>query len=102
MIGGLSQNEWFMIQGILKKYPEIESVRLFGSRAKGTYKKASDVDIAVKGENITERTINSLWNDFEESDLPYFVDVIHYDKSTNSLLKDLIDKEGIEVSGTVF
>ena len=32
---------------------QIEKVILFGSRARGDYKRASDIDLAVKGGNIT-------------------------------------------------
>jgi len=33
----------------MKKFPEVESAWLYGSRAKGSQKHGSDVDIAVKG-----------------------------------------------------
>ena len=38
---------------ILKKYEEVESAKIFGSRARGDYRKASDIDIALFGENLT-------------------------------------------------
>ena len=32
---------------ILKKYEEVESAKIFGSRARGDYQKTSDIDIAL-------------------------------------------------------
>ena len=37
---------------LAKKY-NVEKVILFGSRARGDYHRASDIDLAVYGENIT-------------------------------------------------
>ena len=61
----------------------------------GNYKKASDVDIAIIGKNITRRTVlgvSDLLN--EEYPIPYFFDIIHYEIVTNNNLKEHIDSEG--------
>ena len=50
---GLSENQLEEIISILQKYDEIEEAILFGSRVIGTYKKASDVDIVIKGKTST-------------------------------------------------
>ena len=47
---GLSEKQLEQVISILKKYDEIEGAILFGSRALGNYKPASDVDIAIKGD----------------------------------------------------
>lgn len=75
--------------------PEIEEVILFGSRAKGTHKNGSDVDIAIKGVSITDKTtkrLNSKLN--EELPLPYFIDVVHYETIQNRELVEHIDRAG--------
>jgi predicted nucleotidyltransferase len=54
-------------------------VWIFGSRALGTAKKASDLDLAIVGENpLDPLTLANLNNAFSESDLPYKVDVIDF------------------------
>ena len=73
---GFSPEEWREMLGIFARHPEIERVTLFGSRARNTFKVASDVDIAVYGSQVTHRTVSSLRGDMEESDLPYFFDVL--------------------------
>lgn len=46
------------IVNIIKKYKEITRDVIFGSRARGDYKKASDIEIALFGDNLTN-TINT-------------------------------------------
>ena len=63
---GLSENDFFLIIDILKKYKEkIEWVKIFGSRARGDFKKYSDVDLAIslRYKNI----MSDIKNEFYES-----------------------------------
>ena len=61
----------------------------------GNYKNGSDVDIAIFGENISNKVIFKL-NDYlnEVYPLPYFFDIIQYDKISNENLINHIDREG--------
>ena len=43
------------IRELAKKY-DVERVILFGSRARGDYKRCSDIDLAVYGGNILNRS----------------------------------------------
>ena len=54
---------------------------LFGSRAKGTALRGSDVDLALKGKLVTDRTVRRLANALEESALPYFFDIAIYQRN---------------------
>lgn len=47
---------------VFARYPDIERVRIFGSRAKGTYKDNSDIDLAVIAPTMNHETFTSLWN----------------------------------------
>ncbi len=92
---GLTQADISRISAAIKQFPEIEEAVVFGSRAKGTYKKASDVDLAIKGAAVTPETVqrlNFLLN--EELPLPYFFDVVHYESLENPLLVEHIDRVG--------
>lgn len=92
---GLTQADIKFITAAIKQFPEIEEVIIFGSRAKGTYKKASDVDLAIKGKAVTGETVNRL--NFllnEELPLPYFFDVVHYETLENRSLIEHIDRAG--------
>ena len=51
---------------------------IFGSRAKGTNAEYSDIDIAIKLENekLTSDVLGKILIEFQDSTLPYQVDVI--------------------------
>lgn len=94
---GLLEKDLAMILEATRIFPEIEQVILFGSRAKGTQKKGSDVDLAIKG-NISYDTVLGLSNILnEEKALPYFFDVINYHSITEPLLSEHIDRVGITI-----
>ncbi len=59
--------------------PDKTKVWVFGSRVKGTAKKFSDLDLALEsadGSKIDQTIIYELRSDFEDSDLPWMVDVL--------------------------
>ncbi|MBD1873206.1 nucleotidyltransferase domain-containing protein [Nodosilinea sp. FACHB-131] len=94
---GLTESDMAQIIGASRQFEEIAAVVLFGSRAKGNYKPGSDVDLAVKGDRVTHRTIAQfadLLN--EELPLPYFFDVVHY-SGLDQPLTDHIDRVGVVI-----
>ncbi|MBI5416465.1 restriction endonuclease subunit S, partial [Candidatus Poribacteria bacterium] len=68
-----------IINNILEKHvPECE-VRAFGSRATWTAKDYSDLDLVIVGKKkLPDKTIYALEEDFQESDLPFRVDVLDW------------------------
>jgi len=85
---GLSDSEIHTITDILRSSGVSRGV-VFGSRAKGNYKKGSDVDIAIVGD---EQKVSRILN--EECNLPYFFDVINIEKINNQNLIDHIHRVG--------
>jgi uncharacterized protein len=90
----LPQSDIDEILNIFHKYPQIEKALLFGSRANGTNKPGSDVDIAIfcKEPDINLKLAGEL-ND--ETLMPYHFDIIDYYKINEPELKEQIDKYGI-------
>ena len=92
---GLSEKELSTLCEVFTQFDAIEEVILFGSRARGTHQKASDVDLAIKGKNIDLDTLAKLQYTLEEeTNLPYFFDVVVYDKIKDDALKKAIDEGG--------
>lgn len=92
---GLSEHELSALREVFAKFDAIKEVILFGSRARGTHQKGSDVDLAIKGKNIDLNTLAKLTYTLEEeTNLPYFFDVVIYDKISNEALKKAIDEGG--------
>lgn len=95
---GLTESDMTQILGVCCQFEEIAVVVLFGSRAKGNYKPGSDVDLAVKGDRITHRTLAQLADLLnEELPLPYFFDIVHYNGLESQPLVDHIDRVGVVI-----
>lgn len=93
---GISDKSYQLIISELVKFPEVEKVVVFGSRAKGNYKSGSDIDLAIIGENCSDKTalnLNGLLN--EEIPVPYHIDVVCYNQLKHTELKEHIDRVGI-------
>jgi uncharacterized protein len=93
---GLLQRDIDEIISAFRQFPEIDQAVLFGSRAKGSYKTGSDVDIAIKGKSIDHSCVAKLSFFLnEESSLPYFFDIVHYEQITERELTEHIDRVGM-------
>jgi len=77
---GITEKSHSLLLELFTRQPEVEEVWLFGSRAKGTYKKGSDMAMANKAN--------------EELPIPYQVDIIDYSSIDNPSLKEHIDRVG--------
>ena len=75
-----------MVQGILREYlPVGVKVWVFGSRANWTTKDSSDLDLALEGENaLSYKLLGVLKDAFEDSSLPYTVDVVDFHRISGS------------------
>jgi len=67
-------------------------IYLFGSRARGTEKIGSDVDLAIVSDNPLSEELALLREIFEESNLPYKIDIV--DLNQAPYLKEVVLKEG--------
>ena len=79
---------------VFERYPQIERVLIFGSRAKGSAKPGSDIDLAVLAPQMTDAVFAQLWNAIDDLPLVFKVDLIHWDRLANLELKDKIRREG--------
>lgn len=92
---GLSDSELQTLRDVFARFPDISKVILFGSRARGTHRPSSDVDLALKGNNLSIDTLAKLRYILEEeTNLPYFFDILIYDWVENEALKREIDEGG--------
>ncbi len=95
---GLTDEELSMIQNAIASFAEIEVAKIFGSRVRGDYNRASDVDIAIVGKNITSDIVTSLHFMLEEElPIPYYFDVLNYDSITNIKFRQEIDATAAEL-----
>jgi len=92
---GFSPEHLEKIRGLFRNYPQIEQVVLFGSRAKGTHRAGSDIDLALKGRQLDSKLLAKLALDYEALYLPWKLDVILYDMIENPDLRDHVDRVGV-------
>ena len=92
---GLTDTSFQKLMQALETFPEIEKAIMFGSRAMGTEKKGSDVDLAIQGQSVTSETVTKLHTLLEENlPLPYFFDIVDYATIQTPELKRHIDEFG--------
>ena len=85
---GLKDEIYDKILNIARKNKQYKFI-LFGSRARGKYKKESDIDIAIKGNIKTEDKyrINTI----------HKIDLFFIEELTKKELVENIEKEGVEI-----
>ena len=93
----IQPDEWSIVHDILQKHVPDHAVWAFGSRATGTAKKFSDLDLAI----IAARPLSldlcaSLSDDFSESDLPWRVDVVDW-ASTSDVFRKIIERDKVVI-----
>ncbi len=81
---------------IIIAYKNIEHALIFGSRAKGNFKRGSDVDIAIFTSD-TELASSIAFKLNEETLMPYKFDVLDYYTLKNKELIQHIDRKGINI-----
>lgn len=93
---GISDKSYTLLLDAFKHYAQIEEVILFGSRAKGNYKKGSDIDLAIKGEKCTPELAVGIAGFINgELPVPYMIDIIDYNTLNHAGLKEHIDRAGV-------
>lgn len=91
---GLSDTIIEGLREVFKKHANIDEVIIFGSRAKGTYSEGSDIDLALKGNNISFNQLMDIHIQIEDLDLLYKVDLVDYNKYAASPVAAHIDSVG--------
>jgi len=91
---GLKADLIYNLRCIFAKFPSVVQVKLYGSRAKGSFKSGSDVDLVFIGDISHQElmTIDSLIDDLLT---PYSYDLSIMSEITNADLIGHIERVGI-------
>lgn len=99
----VAQYQLKIINAILQKHVPYCEVRAFGSRVTRTAKDYSDLDLTIVGEKkLTDKIFYALKEDFEESDLPFRVDVQDWNSMSDEFRVvinkgyEILQKKGIK------
>ncbi|GGF39592.1 nucleotidyltransferase family protein [Echinicola rosea] len=91
---GLLKEEIASINKIFSEYPAISKVILYGSRAKGNYRPASDIDLTIEAEGFDLSDLFDLENRLDDMLLPYKIDLSIKKHINNQELLDHINRVG--------
>lgn len=93
---GITKKSYKLLLDLFLNHPQIEQVILYGSRAKGTFKKGSDIDLAIKGKDCTAEIATRVKTTINDVlPIPYKVDVVDYESLMFMELKQKIDEAGV-------
>ncbi|MCQ2364234.1 MAG: nucleotidyltransferase domain-containing protein [Akkermansia sp.] len=80
---------------LLSSNPRVKRIVLFGSRAMGTYRPASDIDLALQGPELRLSDLLEFKRHIAELNLLHDVDLVIYDGIGNKDLLDHIVRHGV-------
>lgn len=86
---GLTEKTLELIKQVFVAHPEIQQVKIFGSRALGNYRNNSDIDLVIM-DDIDERLLGILHAELDDLPLPYLFDVQIYQQITHDGLRQHI------------
>ena len=96
-VGGFEQETWGKISEIVADFPTVEKLVLFGSRAKGNYRPASDIDLWLVGKEVSLDDQLKIAGKLEDLWLPQQFDLIRAKTVDNQELKKHVERVGIVI-----
>jgi len=91
---GLSDEIIKKIRSVLSRHSSVEKAVLYGSRAKGTFKPGSDIDLSLHGATISLKDLSDIDSELDDLLLPYTFDLLVFDTLTHVKLRDHIERVG--------
>ena len=85
----MEPQDYQILQKILAKHPY--HFYAYGSRVKGTARKYSDLDLCYR-EEIPLSVLSQIQEDFEESDLPFVVELVNW-QHMRPRFREMISKD---------
>lgn len=75
MTYGLSDETVERIRRVFAAHPEVDRAILYGSRAKGTFRTGSDIDLTLESEAATTSLLLKIEMELDDLLLPYKIDL---------------------------
>ncbi len=91
---GLEDNVCKQIKNIVENNNQYH-FKLFGSRARGDYKKTSDIDIAIF-EKVSKEDEYKIRDEFDKLDIIYKIDLVFIDETIKKELLNSIIRDGVD------
>ena len=82
------------IQEVLGRFPGVSKAVLYGSRAMGTYRAGSDIDLTLYGDELTVQQLAMIASELDDLLLPYTIDLSLFASLGNADLREHIERVG--------
>ena len=92
---GIPTNLLQKMSETFSKYPDIEKVTLFGSRATDNFRNGSDIDLSIS--TPKEDIIATLRIELDDLNSPYMIDLVDEKNLTNQALLKQIRESGVVI-----
>ena len=86
-----------MLRRIFHRFPCVREVRLFGSRATGHSRRASDIDLAISAPDASADQWLELTDALDEAPIIYEFDIVRTERALNPQLTKKIETEGVTI-----
>ncbi len=92
---GLSEPTIAKISGVFAAHPSVAKAVLYGSRAKGTHKSGSDIDLTLHGDALTPKELGVIAEELDDLLLPYQIDLSLFSRIEHAPLREHIERVGV-------
>ncbi len=83
------------IRRIFASHTEVERSVLYGSRAKGSCKNGSDIDLTMYGDDLNHSLLLKILDELDELLLPWMIDLSIFRQIDNASLREHIERVGV-------
>lgn len=90
---GLRPEEIDRIRTVLAAHPEVINAAIYGSRALGTHRPGSDIDLTLSGD-LEWRDLQKIEAELDSLELPYTIDLSIKTQIENQALRQHIESHG--------
>lgn len=80
-----------------RRFPCVREVRVFGSRATGHARRASDIDLAISAPDAAAADWLEITEALDEAPIIYEFDIVRTDHTDNPRLLEKIAHEGVTI-----
>ena len=90
---GLTADQISQIQQVFSRFPKIKKIWIFGSRARGDFKRSSDIDLAYEADDFSLDEELGLRAALSALPLPYKIDLVGVDSiEEKAFLKKVLEE----------
>jgi len=93
----LREQDLAVLRRTFHRFPCVREVRLFGSRATGQARRASDLDLAISAPDATADQWLELTDALEAAPIIYEFDIVRIESTHNPRLTQKIASEGLPI-----